>query len=85
MIVFSGRFFFNSLIAIKTIKCVCLFHLSSGVERISQPIIVLHIMTQNGEYKTFEVPIAMFHRLRYSIAYLLREFQMIESRQKSRR
>lgn len=61
------------------------FSLISGVERIAQPIIVLHIMLQNGEYKTFEVPIAMFHRLRYSIAYLLREFQMIENRQKSRR
>lgn len=62
------------------IYCMC-----SGVERIAQPIIVFHILMQNGEYKTFEIPIALFHRLRYTIACLLREFQMIESRQRSRR
>lgn len=64
---------------------VFVFFIHSAVERIAQPIIVFHIMMQNGEYKTFEIPIALFHRLRYTIACLLREFQMIESRQKSRR
>lgn len=59
--------------------------LNSNVDRIAQPIIVFHIMLRNGEYKTFEIPIAMFHRLRYSIACLLKEFQIIESRQKVRR
>ncbi|XP_031627686.1 COMM domain-containing protein 5 [Contarinia nasturtii] len=65
--------------------CINISLMDSGIERIAQPIIVLHIMMQSGEYKTFEIPITMFHRLRYFVAYLLREFHMIESRQKSRK
>lgn len=53
----------------------------SGVARVAQPIIVFHILLRNGEYKTFEVPIVMFHRLRYAIACLLKDFQALEGRQ----
>lgn len=53
----------------------------SGITRLSQPTIIFHIQLHNGNYRTFEVPMAMFHKLRYEIAYLLKEYQSIESRQ----
>lgn len=56
-------------------------HFFSGISRVSQPTIVFHILLRNGEFKTFEVPIVMFHRLRYTIACLLKEFQALEGRQ----
>lgn len=53
----------------------------SGITRVAQqPSIVLHLQLRNGRYVTFEVPLAMFHRLRYAVASLLVEFQALESR-----
>lgn len=56
------------------------FTLCSGLTRLAQPSIVLHLQLKNGQYVTFEVPMAMFHRLRYSVACLLKEFQALENR-----
>lgn len=53
---------------------------SSGITRLAQPSIVLHLQLKNGQYVTFEVPLAMFHRLRYTVASLLTEFQAQEAR-----
>uniref|UniRef100_A0A0K8TQI0 COMM domain-containing protein 5 n=1 Tax=Tabanus bromius TaxID=304241 RepID=A0A0K8TQI0_TABBR len=55
--------------------------MDSGISNLSQPTIILHFQASNGEYKTFEFPIAMFHRLRYNVALLLKEMQTIEGRQ----
>ncbi|XP_037027712.1 COMM domain-containing protein 5 [Bradysia coprophila] len=61
--------------------CINLSLIESGITRIAQPSIVLHLQMRNGEYRTFEVPMVMFHKLRYSVACLLKEFQALESRQ----
>lgn len=56
--------------------------LESGISgRLSQPTIVLHIFLGNLQYKTVEMTVAMFHRLRYNIACLLKEMQVLENRQ----
>lgn len=48
---------------------------------LSKPTIVIHLKTQYGQFKTFQLSILMFHRLRYNIAKLLKEMQILERRQ----
>lgn len=56
--------------------------MESGISgRLSHPTIVLHILLGNSKYKTFEMTVAMFHRLRYNIACLMKEMLMLENRQ----
>ncbi|XP_055616984.1 uncharacterized protein LOC129762582 [Toxorhynchites rutilus septentrionalis] len=45
------------------------------------PTIILHIQKTDGEFLSFEMNVAMFHRLRYSVASLLHELQTLERRQ----
>lgn len=51
-----------------------------GITQLSQPTIIIHFQTPNGECRTLEFPVAMFHRLRYNIALLLKEMQSLENR-----
>uniref|UniRef100_A0A8D8H5A0 COMM domain-containing protein 5 n=2 Tax=Culex pipiens TaxID=7175 RepID=A0A8D8H5A0_CULPI len=49
------------------------------------PTIILHIQKTDGEFLSFEMNIAMFHRLRYNVASLLHELQNLERRQSVRK
>lgn len=46
----------------------------------TNPTIILHFQLPNGSYRTLELPLAMFHRLRYNVAVLLSEMQALENR-----
>lgn len=45
-----------------------------------QPTVILHLMVKDGEFRTLEVPLAMFHKIRYNIALLLHEIQTLEKK-----
>lgn len=57
------------------------FVLYSEIANLSKPTIVIHLKTANGQLKTFQLSVLMFHRLRYNIANLLKEMQILEIRQ----
>ncbi|KAL9901082.1 COMM domain containing 5 Like Sm protein 4 [Glossina fuscipes fuscipes] len=42
--------------------------------------IILHFHLPDGRYRTLELPLAMFHHLRYKLANLLSEMQSLEQR-----
>ncbi|XP_022231446.1 uncharacterized protein LOC111080262 isoform X1 [Drosophila obscura] len=42
--------------------------------------VVLHFKLLSGEFRTLELPLSTFHRLRYSITLLLNELQSLQSR-----
>lgn len=44
------------------------------------PTIILHFQLSDGRYRTLELPLAMFHRLRYNVAVLLSEMQSLQQR-----
>ncbi|TMW51615.1 hypothetical protein DOY81_003265 [Sarcophaga bullata] len=44
------------------------------------PTIILHFQLSDGRYRTLELPLAMFHRLRYNVAILFSEMQALEQR-----
>lgn len=44
------------------------------------PTIILHFQLPDGRYRTLELPMTMFHRLRYNVAVLLSEIQSLEQR-----
>ncbi|KAM7362202.1 COMM domain containing 5 Like Sm protein 4 [Cochliomyia hominivorax] len=44
------------------------------------PTIILHFHLSDGRFRTLELPISMFHRLRYNVAVLLSEMQALEQR-----
>lgn len=48
--------------------------------KLDKPTIVLHFKLVNGEYRTLELPLSMFQRLRYNIAMLLSEMQSLQNR-----
>ncbi|EDV98975.1 COMM domain-containing protein 5 [Drosophila grimshawi] len=54
--------------------------LSSSMAQLNKPTIVLHFKLNNGEYRTLELPLTMFQRLRYSVAMLLSELQALQNR-----
>ncbi|XP_058442693.1 COMM domain-containing protein 5 [Malaya genurostris] len=45
------------------------------------PIIIIHIQKTDGDFESFEINEAMFHRLRFNVASLLHELQTMERRQ----
>ncbi|XP_058811943.1 COMM domain-containing protein 5 [Topomyia yanbarensis] len=47
----------------------------------SLPTIIIHIQKTDGEFLSFEMNEAMFHRLRFNVASLLHELQTLERRQ----
>ncbi|XP_055375285.1 COMM domain-containing protein 5 [Condylostylus longicornis] len=53
--------------------------IDSGISHLNQPTVIIHFQTVNDEIKTFELPLSMFHRLRYNVALLLKELQSWES------
>uniref|UniRef100_A0A1A9WY50 COMM domain-containing protein 5 n=1 Tax=Glossina brevipalpis TaxID=37001 RepID=A0A1A9WY50_9MUSC len=44
------------------------------------PTIILHFYLPDGRCRTLELPMAMFHHLRYNLAILLSEMQSLEQR-----
>ncbi|XP_061390452.1 uncharacterized protein LOC133325743 [Musca vetustissima] len=44
------------------------------------PTIILHFQLADGRYRTLELPLSMFHRLRYNVAVLLSEMQSLQQR-----
>ncbi|XP_022231447.1 uncharacterized protein LOC111080262 isoform X2 [Drosophila obscura] len=55
----------------------CLFDLSTIQDKTT---VVLHFKLLSGEFRTLELPLSTFHRLRYSITLLLNELQSLQSR-----
>ncbi|KAI8122938.1 hypothetical protein FF38_11764 [Lucilia cuprina] len=53
--------------------------LSRGPSAVT-PTIILHFQLSDGRYRTLELPLSMFHRLRYNVAVLLSEIQALEQR-----
>lgn len=47
----------------------------------AKPILILHLTLSNGKQLTFRMPYQLFHRLRFSVARLLKEMQFLETRQ----
>ncbi|KAH8378489.1 hypothetical protein KR093_011661 [Drosophila rubida] len=54
--------------------------LKSTMAQLDKPTIVLHFKLINGEYRTLELPLSMFQRLRFNVAMLLSEFQSLQNR-----
>ncbi|XP_037948888.1 uncharacterized protein LOC119680242 [Teleopsis dalmanni] len=54
--------------------------LHEGIIQSNAPTIILHFQLPDGKYRTLELPLAMFHRLRYNVALLLSEMQALENR-----
>ncbi|KAL5284957.1 COMMD5 family protein [Megaselia abdita] len=53
----------------------------SGLTKFKQqPTIILHFQVKDGEFRTLELPLAMFHKIRYNIALLLHEMQTLEKK-----
>ncbi|XP_053688543.1 COMM domain-containing protein 5 [Sabethes cyaneus] len=44
------------------------------------PTVIIHIQKTDGEFQSFEINIAQFHRLRYNVALLLHELQSLDRR-----
>ncbi|XP_013102483.1 COMM domain-containing protein 5 [Stomoxys calcitrans] len=53
---------------------------AGGGVAVVTPTIILHFQLSDGRYRTLELPLAMFHRLRYNIAVLLSEMQSLQQR-----
>ncbi|XP_059612304.1 uncharacterized protein LOC132258826 [Phlebotomus argentipes] len=54
--------------------------INDNVARVSDPKIVLEIVYSEGKISTFEISRFMFHRLRYTIAQLLKSMIAIEAK-----
>ena len=68
------HFFIKILYAIKSI-------IFSWLSKVLEPSITMSLQTDDGELKTFEVPLAQFHQLRYTTADLLQRMSEIQSTQ----
>jgi len=45
---------------------------TTGLSRVFLPVIVMQLTLSNGQISTFECPVEVFHRLRYSVAKVLK-------------
>uniref|UniRef100_U5EW36 COMM domain-containing protein 5 n=1 Tax=Corethrella appendiculata TaxID=1370023 RepID=U5EW36_9DIPT len=59
--------------------------LDAKISQFRHPTIILHIQKANDEFISFEISLAMFHRLRFNVASLLNEVQILERRQSMRK
>mmetsp|Transcript_12323 Transcript_12323/g.16631 ORF Transcript_12323/g.16631 Transcript_12323/m.16631 type:complete len:150 (+) Transcript_12323:55-504(+) len=51
---------------------------TSSLERVMRPSVMMRLALSDGQIKTFEMSIEQFHKLRYSVARVLRNMQEIE-------
>lgn len=51
---------------------------TSSLERVMRPSIMMELTLSDGSIKTFEMHIEQFHKLRYSVARVLRNMQDVE-------
>lgn len=51
---------------------------TSAVSQVLKPTVHFQFTTSDGNIVQFEVPLAQFHRLRYSVAHLLKDSDAIK-------
>ncbi|ESO93858.1 hypothetical protein LOTGIDRAFT_228614 [Lottia gigantea] len=53
---------------------------TSVLNRVLEPSIQMEMTLSDGTIQSFEVPISQFHKLRYNIAFILKEMEDLEKR-----
>ncbi len=53
---------------------------TSALKRALKPAVLMELALTTGAVHTFEIPVDQFHKLRYSVAYVLKELEDLEAR-----
>jgi len=48
------------------------------LQKVFKPTILAEVVLSDGQVKTFELPVAQFHELRYNVAKVLRNMEEVE-------
>ena len=53
---------------------------TSSLKRALKPSVLMQMTLDNGRIHTFEMPVDQFHKLRYNVAFVLKEIEDLEKR-----
>ena len=53
---------------------------TSSLKRALKPSVLMQMELSNGKMHTFEVPTDQFHKMRYNVAFVLKEMEDLEKR-----
>ena len=53
---------------------------TSSLKRALKPSVLMQMTLDNGKIHTFEMPVEQFHKLRYNVAFVLKEIEDLEKR-----